>query len=268
MMHAALLRPRSPAGDPVCLGCMSSIATSIEALPPDVTRVLQPLLERAVDALSSDLRSIVLYGSGAERQLRPTSDVNLIFVLRVFDRAAADALGEPLRVARAAANVRIMFLPENDIAAAASAFAIKFADIGRRRKVLYGDDPFATLTVRADALRRHVEQVLLNFELRTREAYVVNGVREEQLARVVARSAGPLRATAAGLLELRGERAGSPKAALEQIAAELPNGPWAPLLALISKARTERILPAGDAASAIDRLIDLARQLRRVASHD
>lgn len=149
-----------------------STTAAIADLPPHVTRVLQPLIDRAVETLSSDLRSVVLYGSGAERQLRPTSDVNLIFVLRRFDRAAIDALREPVRVAHAAANVRIMFLPEDDIPAAASAFAMKFADIRRRRKVLYGDDPFATLTIPADAMRRHVEQALLNYELRTRAAYV------------------------------------------------------------------------------------------------
>ena len=243
-----------------------STAASIADLPPLVARVLQPLVDGAVDALSSNLRSIVLYGSGAERQLRPMSDVNLIFVLREFDRTAVDTLREPLRVARAAANVRVMFLPERDIDAAASAFATKFADIRRRRKILYGEDPFTTLTIPADAMRRHIEQLLLNFELRTREAYVVNGLREEQLARVVARSAGPLRAAAAGLIELGGKRAASPKAALEQVAADLPNGPWAPVLAVLSKARTDRILPPGEAASAIDRLIELARQLRRLAA--
>ena len=241
-------------------------AAPIEDLPAGVARVLQPLLERAVEALASDLRSVVLYGSGAERQLRPTSDLNLIFVVRAFNRGAIDALREPLRVARAAAGVRIMFLPEEDIASAAAAFAIKFADIRRRRKVLYGDDPFAALAVPADAMRRHVEQMLLNFELRTRAAYVVNGRREEQLARIVAGSAGPLRAAAAGLLELRGQRAASGRAALDEIAHGLPDGPWAPLLSLVSRARTERALPPGDAAPAIWQLIELAREMRRLAA--
>ena len=159
-----------------------------------------------------------------------------------------------------------MFLPEDDIPAAAAAFAIKFADIRRRRKILYGDDPFAALNVPADAMRRQVEQLLLNFELRTRAASVVNGLREEQLARIVATSAGPLRAAAGALLELRGERAASPKAALDEIAEALPDGPWAPLLALVSRARRDRTLPPGDAAPAIDRLIALGREMRRLAA--
>jgi predicted nucleotidyltransferase len=238
------------------------MAPTLADLPAHVTQVLEPLLETATHALSSDLRSVVLYGSAAEQQLRPTSDVNVIFVLRRFDRSAIDQIREAVRLARAAADVRIMFLPEEDIEAATAAFPMKFADIRRRRRVLYGDDPFAALTVPVPALRWRLRQILLNFELRTRAAYVEQSLREEQLARVVANAAGPLRAAAASLLELAGEPAPSSKQALERVASRLPNGPWAPVLALISKARSARALSPGEAAPAVERLIELARELR------
>src|SRR2546426_6732599 len=72
------------------------------ALPEPVGRVLEDFVEAAKEALGPALRSIVLFGSAAEGQMRPTSDVNVILVLTAFDRARADRLREPLRLAYAA----------------------------------------------------------------------------------------------------------------------------------------------------------------------
>jgi hypothetical protein len=231
-------------------------------LPDTVTSVLEPLIQAASSAFGDDLRSVVLYGSGAEQQLRLTSDVNLVMVARDFARAAVDAIREPLRVARAAGNVRVMLLPERDIASAAAAFSMKFADIRRRRKVLYGDDVFASLIIPPEALRRQIDEALLNFELRSRAAYAYDSLREEQLARLVAQAAGTLRPAAAALLELRGEPVGSPKTALERVAATLPNGPWDGPLTVMSRARRDRTLAPGEGGPALERLIALARELR------
>src|SRR5687768_12122218 len=87
---------------------------------------VQTFVDTAVESLAGDLRAIVLYGSAAEGRLRPTSDVNLVLVLRSFDRARIDPLREPFRVARAAAGLRVMFLLEREIDHAAHAFAVKF----------------------------------------------------------------------------------------------------------------------------------------------
>jgi predicted nucleotidyltransferase len=46
------------------------------------------LIAEANQAFGTDLLSITLYGSGAEGRLRETSDLNLIFVLKRFERDA------------------------------------------------------------------------------------------------------------------------------------------------------------------------------------
>jgi predicted nucleotidyltransferase len=98
-------------------------------LPPKVDSVLTEFVDSTKKAFEDDLLSIVLYGSGAEGTLRPSSDVNVIVVLAKFDRDKADQLRDPLRLAEAAIKLRAMFLLEEEVQPASQAFAVKFADV-------------------------------------------------------------------------------------------------------------------------------------------
>jgi predicted nucleotidyltransferase len=215
-------------------------------------------VEAARSAFADDLVSVVLFGSAAEGRLRATSDVNLVLVLRAFPAPAAERLADPLRAAQAAIRLAPLFLLDSEIAAAAEAFAAKFADIRRRRRVLLGPDPFAALVIPRAAEVARVRQVLLNFTLRTRAAFTAAAGREEQLARLVAEAAGPLRTCAAALLELEGRPPGSPRAALEQAAGE----EFREALARLSEAREAGRLPPGVAGPILWRLVELAERLR------
>lgn len=95
--------------------------------------------------------------------------------------------------------------------------------------------------------------------------YVMRSSQEEQIALVIADSAGPLRASAATLLELEETPAGSPKEALNQVARSIGGDDWSETLASLSVAREERMLPAGQATPTLVRLIDLATAMRKRA---
>jgi predicted nucleotidyltransferase len=228
-------------------------------LPTNVSTTLSTFIAAAKKAFGDHLLSVVLYGSGAEGKLRPTSDVNLILVLSAFDRGLADQLREPLRLAQAAIKLRVMFLLEDELKPATEAFAVKFADITRRRLVLYGEDPFASISVSRDDAIFRLKQTLLNLTLRLREAYVARSLREEQLATVIADAAGPLRSCASTLLELEGRAAASPKEALEQIAKS--SASVSHDVQLITEARQRHALPPGAAAPALFHLIELAHAM-------
>lgn len=231
-----------------------------QTLPQNVTSVLKEFIDSAKRAFGDDLKSVVLYGSGAEGKLRPTSDVNLILVLAAFTQQQADQLREPLRLAQAAINLRAMFILEAELRPATEAFAVKFADIARRRRVLYGSDPFASVSVSRDDAVFRLKQTLLNLTLRMREAYIARSLREEQVAALIADVAGPLRSCASTLLELEGTPASSAKEALERVFASLPDGPArAGEMQLISEARQLHALPQGIGAPALFHLIELAR---------
>ena len=82
-----------------------------------------------------------------------------------------------------------MILLESEIPAAAEAFAEKFSDILRRRRVLHGSDPFAGVSISREAAIGRLRQVCLNMVLRLREQYALRSLREEQAARAVADAA-------------------------------------------------------------------------------
>ena len=184
-------------------------------------RGLSDLVAAARQALGDTLDSIVLYGSAAEGRLRAVSDVNVIFVLNRFDPARVDAIREPVRVAQAAIRLAPMVLLRDEIPHAASAFAVKFADVVRRHRVLHGSDPFADLAIAHDRLLTRLLQVLLNLRLRLRAAYVTRSF-DDQLVPVIVHAASALRSAAATLRDLEGKPRVSPRESLEEIGA----GTW------------------------------------------
>ncbi len=232
-----------------------------EGLPEEVSGVLSAFVAAAEGALGDTLRSIVLYGSAAEGRLRKTSDVNVIVVLARFDVERVNRLREPLRTAHAAIELEAMFLLEAEVAAAVEAFAVKFADVRQRHRVLYGNDPFADVAPSRAAEVARLKQVLLNLVLRSRQRYLLASLRDEQLAAHVSDLAGPLRTCAGALLELRGVPAASPKEALARLVAQWPGEGWESVLSNVSKARETGQLPPQVGAPTLLRLIDLASKL-------
>ncbi|MCE9609673.1 MAG: nucleotidyltransferase domain-containing protein [Chthoniobacter sp.] len=226
-------------------------------LAAPVTETLRSFVESARGAFGEDLQSIVLFGSAAEGRLRPASDVNVLVLLAAFEREKADRLREPLRMAHAAVRLAAMFLLEAELPSAIESFAVKFGDIARRHRVLFGRDPFSTVTVPRAAAVARLRQTLLNLTLRMREAYIARGLREEQLVAAIAEMAGPLRACAATLDELQSRAVASPKEALEQFAGVA----GASLMSRITEARTHGALPPGTAGTTLAELTDLSRSL-------
>jgi len=238
----------------------------MDGLPEDVALGLNTFVASAKQALGPDLVSLVLFGSAAEGRMRATSDVNLLVVLAAFDAARIDALREPLRLAHATIRLEAMFVTEAELSEAAEAFAVKFADIRARHKVIAGKDVAASIAPSRAAMVTRLRQILLNYILRTRERYVLTSLREEQLAAVVADSAGPLRAAAEIMLQLEGRPAPSPKEALETCARELDATRWQQPLAMLSDAREDGALPPGAGAKVVLELVALAGALRERAS--
>jgi predicted nucleotidyltransferase len=233
-------------------------------LPESLESLLQGFLEAAKSSFGEDLTSILLFGSGAEGKLRPSSDLNLLIVLKRFDKAKVDEFREPWRAARVAGQISAMFVLESELPSAAEAFAVKFDDIARRKRVLFGPDLIEGLTTSRAAKIQRLRQILMNFILRTRERYASLSLREEQLAGVVANAAGPLRSAAATLLELEGApAAASPKEALEKLSSALGDQRWSSSLEALSAARNSGALPAGAAAQTVFDLMDLAQALHR-----
>jgi hypothetical protein len=234
----------------------------LEDLPENVARSLTSFVGSAVAAFGSDLKSAILYGSGAEGRLRAASDVNLLLVLSSFDAAKAEAIRQPFAAAHAAIQLTAMFLLESEFEPATIAFGQKFSDMLRRHRLLYGRDPFEGAHIPRAAVILRLKQVLLNLTLRLRESYVERGSTPERVSALIADSAGPLRSCAATLLELESKPALHPKEALVQFVSGFGEPHWEEMLAHISDARERKPLSAATADQTLFRLIELAARLR------
>ena len=189
----------------------------VDDLPATVGRVLDEFVQAARADLGAALQSIVLFGSAAENRIRATSDVNVAVVLSAFERTGIERLRPTLERAHAAIRLEVLWLLEPEVAAAAEAFAVKFTDIVRRHRVLYGPDPFAGLVISRQATIARLRQVLLNQLLRLRASYASDGGHEDRLALRIADAAGPLRVSAAEILELEGGPVLAPRDALARM---------------------------------------------------
>lgn len=234
------------------------------SLPEEIQRHLDLFVAAAQTAFGGDLAAAVLFGSAADGQVRATSDVNLLLLLKRFTPQTADALRGPLRMAHAAIDLQVMFLLENELPQAADAFAVKFADIIARHRVLLGVDPFASLHTSRDAVLRRLRQVLLNQQVRMRERYMLLSLNEEQLAGAIADAAGPLRSAAASLAQLDG-RPLSGKQALEAFVDQLGDPALHTALQAMSKARETARLAPGQALPAFTSLMAITERLREHA---
>ena len=239
---------------------------NVDDLPKEVQVQLGEFTEAARAAWKEDLSSVVLYGSAAEGRLRTTSDVNLLLVLRTFQRRQVDQVRDALRVARAAIRLGVMFLREDEIQHALEAFAVKFDDILSRHRILYGKDPFKSLAISRSSSILRVKQVLLNLELRLRERYALIGLQEEQLAFVIADFAGPLRACAATLLRIQGQTVENPKTALQQVVSRLNETRFNELLKLISEAREQGALDVEVAERVVFDMMDLVDRMQALVA--
>ncbi|OYO28004.1 nucleotidyltransferase domain-containing protein [Janthinobacterium sp. PC23-8] len=235
------------------------------SLPAEIERHLALFVAAAQSAFGADLQAAVLFGSAADGQLRATSDVNLLLLLRRFAPQSADALRAPLRLAHAAIELQVMFLLETELAQAADAFAVKFADIVARHRVLLGSDPFASLHASREAVLRRLRQVLLNQQLRMRERYLLLSLNEEQLAGAIADAAGPLRSAAASLAQLDGQAPLAGKQALEAFVERLGEPALHAALQHMSLARETARLAPGLALPAFIGLMTITEQLRKHA---
>jgi hypothetical protein len=227
-------------------------------LPPPVRTGLDAFVAALRGVFTADLVSVVLFGSAAEARLRPTSDVNVVVVLARLDPARLAAVGDAYRFAHAAIRLSAMFILESEIAAAAEAFAVKFADIASRHAVLHGHDPFAALEIPREAAVRRLHQVLLNLTLRLREHMALTSFFPEQLAIAAADAVGPLRACAATLLSLETGTAPAPREALRRVAEEA--GATQALATIVAARETGAVPPAGGEAT-LSAALDLAAQL-------
>jgi len=131
---------------------------------------LTKLVEKTRAALGDRLVSVILYGSGASGEHHGKfSDLNVLCVLsRITAQELADA--EPVvRWWRGEGNPSPLLLSHEEVRSSTDVFAIEFHDMLEQRRVLWGEDVIAGVSIDRTFYRAQVEHDLLSKLLRLRQ---------------------------------------------------------------------------------------------------
>jgi predicted nucleotidyltransferase len=128
----------------------------------------------ACRALPEQVRSIVLFGSAAAGDfIEGTSSYDVLVVVDRMGVAELDALAPTIREWRKAGNPLPLLFTAEQLANTTDAFAIEFLEMQHARRILYGEDPIAGLTIDATHVRIHLERELKGKSLALRDRYVL-----------------------------------------------------------------------------------------------
>ncbi len=170
---------------------------------------LDELVTQLRAAYGTALRSVVLYGSaaaGGGEHVAKKSDYN---VLIIVDDVPLDRLRELSAVTRAwrdAGNHPPMTFTEREWRSCGDIFAMEYADILERNKLLYGDSPFNGITVAHDDLRLQVEREAMGVLLRLRGAVLLAGTDAAEQIKLMTASLSTLMIVFRGILRLAGRK--------------------------------------------------------------
>jgi hypothetical protein len=168
---------------------------------------LDELVTQLRGAYGGSLRSVVLYGSaaaGAGEHVARKSDYN---VLIIVDDVPLDRLRELSAVTRAwrdAGNHPPMIFTESEWRASSDIFAMEYADMLERNRVLYGDDPFQGVVVESRDLRLQVEREAMGVLLRLRGAVLLAGTDSAEQIKLMTASLSTLMIVFRGILRMAG----------------------------------------------------------------
>jgi len=111
-------------------------------------QLLEHLVERLVEALDTNLVSVVLYGSAAAGDYqKKVSDLNVLCVLNRIGSGELRKVNKAIRWWSRKKQSTPIFLSCEEVENAHDAFAIEFVDISTVYRVLHGENVVANIQV-------------------------------------------------------------------------------------------------------------------------
>jgi predicted nucleotidyltransferase len=198
-------------------------SSSVAARAPEPPEVTGGALERwcalLVKAVGEPLQAVVLYGGLAKGEFVPGhSDVNVAVVLRTVTIEVLERAAPVLQQGVLEFRLAALLLTEADLRDTADVFPVKFLDMQRHHRLLWGEDPFAKVSVTREQLVVRCEQELRNLLLRLRQAYVTRRLRPELLRATLGHAVSSLLLNLGVLVELKtGQPTATKAAVLEHV---------------------------------------------------
>ncbi len=170
-------------------------------------------MKHQFDAFIDDLRathggnlaSVILYGSAAAGDfVRQQSDYNLLIALHRITPKDLRAAQAPMREWRRMGHPLPVYFTVSELQNAADVFPIEFHQMERARKVLYGEDPFASLQFSDANLRHQTEYEFRSKLIQLRRLYISASMSAEKLNNLMSDSLTSFAVLFAAVLMLKG----------------------------------------------------------------
>ena len=178
-------------------------------------KLLEQLISKLKKALDERLKSIVLYGSAANRGDRDKwSDLNIFCVVDVVDRPVLAAAEPVIRWWREQSQPAPLLMGEAEVRESTDCFSIEFHDMLERRQALFGTDPIEGLQIDDSFYRAQVEHELRAKLIRLRQKAASAMVDSDLLIRLMAESLSTFLVLGRHALRLSGREAPFEKRAI------------------------------------------------------
>jgi len=212
----------------------------------------EELVEQLRAAFGTTLRSVVLYGSAAAGEHIPKrSDYN---VLLLVEALSLDQLRAAAAVARAwgeAGNPPPMTLTMREWRASSDIFAMEYADILERHRILYGEDPFNGIRVDPKDLRLQLEHEAMGKLLKLRQGVLAAGGDGKRQAELLADSASTIMVIFRAVVRMEGGVPSKDNVAVSQAVAARAGFDPAPFERVVRHVRGEQAIAPAEAGSVI-----------------
>jgi predicted nucleotidyltransferase len=168
-----------------------------------------------------ELRSVVLYGSGASQEYVPgQSDLNFMLVLTETGIATVEQAFKLVTKWRRRRVATPLLVTDEYIQSSLDVFPLEFLNISRHYRVLKGEDPLAGLEIDREKLRLQCEREVKGKLLQLRETYLSSEGRKRDILTIVKQSLTALVSIFHGLLYLQEKEIPSQRSAVIAKAAE------------------------------------------------
>lgn len=180
------------------------------------------LTEQLKQIYGSGLEASILYGSAANGEFhKGHSDHNMVVVLKELAPVELAKCANLMKKWVRSGNPLPLFFTAGDIASSGDVFPIEFMDIIRRRKLIYGADPFEGMTIDMKNLRHQCEHELRSKKIALEQRFVLLSREPEQLIKLMIESSSSFFAIFRGIIRLAGGEPDNGKKALAEQMARL-----------------------------------------------
>ncbi len=167
---------------------------------------LTQLVEKIKKAFGDKVVSVILYGSGADGEVhKDYSDLNVLCVLTQVTSIELAVVGGVFRFWREKGNPSPLLMSMEEVERSTDSFPIEFKDMQANRKILFGKDVIASLTVSTINYRTQIEHELRSKMLRLRQKAAGIWDDDELLGRLMVDSSATFVVLARHALTLSGQ---------------------------------------------------------------